>query len=336
MILAETPLIIQNMSHGPANDVLDSRQPARHWSLLRMSADPERSVAYRARHALEVGALRAISMALHVLPRRTALGLGGLIGRVAWMIRVRRGLILDNLAIAFPDLAEDERKRLGRASTENFGRTVAEFLRFPGGDRDRVGDIVEFRGLGRLHQLRDEGQSAALVTGHLGAWALYVAALADAGLEPALLVGKQTNPGVDRLILELPGDAVTFISKGRTAPRHMLQAIRAGRVMVMVADHYSSDQKLRVDFLGRPAYTLPLPGALVEKHGLSLFRMAGRRVAGGRHVVDIDPIPLESREDRDAMRVHVAQQMNEALGEAIRHCPEQYYWFHDRWKHRER
>lgn len=301
-----------------------------------MSADPERSAAYRARHALELAALRIISAALHALPRLAALGFGALIGRLAWIVRVRRGLILGNLAVAFPELDQDERKRLGRASAENFGRTVAEFLRFPGGDRNRVGEIVEFRGVEALLRLRDEGQSAALVTGHLGAWALYVAALAEAGLQPALLVGKQTNPGVDRLILELPGDAVTFISKGRSAPRHMLQAIRAGRLMVMVADHYSSDQKMRIDFLGRPAYTLPLPGALVEKHGLSLFRMTGRRVDRGRHVVDIVPIPLESRDDREAMRVHVAVRMNEALGEAIRSCPEQYFWFHDRWKHRDR
>lgn len=301
-----------------------------------MNSGPKRSILVRARHAVELAALRAVSVVLHAAPRSAALALGGWIGRTAWLLGVRRRRVLEYLAIAFPELDENERKRIGRASADNFGRTVAEFLRFPGGDRAAVGELVEIRGLEPLLRLRDQGKSAALVTGHLGAWALYVAALAASGVRPALLVGKQTNPGVDRLILELPGTAVTFISKGRSAPRHMLEAIRSGRLMVMVADHYSSDQKVRVDFLGRPAYTLPLPGALVEKHGLSLFRMTGRRIDGGRHVVDITPISLEELDDRDEMRLHVARRMNQALGEAIRDCPEQYFWYHNRWKHRDR
>jgi KDO2-lipid IV(A) lauroyltransferase len=301
-----------------------------------MSNAAERSILARGRHALELGALRALSVVLHAAPRSVALALGGWIGRAAWALRVRRRRVMDNLAIAFPESDENERKRIGQASARNFGRTVAEFLRFPGGDRAAVGEFVEIRGLEALLRLEDEGKSAALVTAHLGAWALYVAALASAGVRPALLVGKQTNPGVDQLILELPGNAVTFISKGRSAPRHMLEAIRSGRLMVMVADHYSSDQKVRVDFMGKPAYTLPLPGALVEKHGLALFRMTGRRIDGGLHVVDITPIPLEEIHDREEMRVHVAQRMNRALGEAIRDCPEQYFWYHNRWKHRGR
>lgn len=301
-----------------------------------MNTDPQRSAVDHGRHALELAALRMLSAAFRAVPRSAALALGGLIGRLAWVLRVRRRRVLSNLRIAFPHLDGDERRYIGRASAENFGRTVAEYLRFPGGDRAAVGELVEIRGLEPLLRLRDEGQSAALVTCHLGAWALYVAALASTGLRPALLVGKQTNPGVDRMILDLPGEAVAFISKGRSAPRHMLKAIQAGQIMVMVADHYSSDQKIRADFLGEPAYTLPLPGALIEKYGLALFRMAGRRIEGGRHVVDIDPVPLETRDDRDAMRLHVAERMNEALGEAIRRCPEQYFWYHHRWKHPDR
>jgi len=301
-----------------------------------VGTDSERSAFDRSRHALELAALRAFGAVFHAVPRSAALTLGGWFGRLAWLLGVRRKRVLNNLAVVFPELELNERKRLGRESAQNFGRTVAEFLRFPGGDRAAVGKLVEIHGLAPLLRLRETGQGAILVTAHLGAWALYVAALASAGLKPALLVGKQTNAGVDRLILDLPGEAVTFISKSRAAPRRMLRALRQGRVVVMVADHYSSDQKIRVDFLGRPAYTLPLPGALVEKHGLAFFRMTGRRCEGGRHVVDIDPIALHKRNDRDAMRLHIARRMNAALGEAIRRCPEQYFWYHHRWKHRDR
>ncbi|NJL29967.1 MAG: hypothetical protein HC897_19770 [Thermoanaerobaculia bacterium] len=93
----------------------------------------------------------------------------------------------------------------------------------------------------------------------------------------ALLVGVQRNPKVNELILGIPGDAVQFISKAKSSPRDILKALAAGKVIVMVADHYSSEQKVFVPFLGRPAFTLPLPGSLVARHRLPLFAMTGHR-----------------------------------------------------------
>jgi len=289
----------------------------------------------RFRHRLEFAAISAIATVLETLPRGLALGAGAALGQLAWWTRLRRRLVLSNLAQALPETTSSERREIAERAARNFGRTVCEFLRFSGADRRKVGDLVKIDGLEALEEALAEGRGAIVVTAHLGAWALYVTALAAAGIPAALLVGEQKNVKVNELILSIPGDAVDFIGKGKTAPREILKTLRAGKVIVMVADHYSSDQKVWVPFMGKKAFTLPLPGSLVARHGLPLFAMIGHRTSGGEHRLALEPIDVPELDDVDALRLEVAVLSNARLGAAVRRYPDQYFWYHDRWKVRE-
>ncbi len=311
----------------------------------------------RARHALEYASVAWVAWLMRLMPRLLALGLGAGFGQLAWVLRVRRELVLANLRQAFPELGEAEHRRIGVRAARNFGRTGAEFLRFAGRDRERISELIDFAGLDELRAAVAEGKGVLIVTGHLGAWALYVTALAAAGIPAALLVGVQRNRRINDLILGIPGDAVRFIGKGKSSPRELIGALREGRVVVMVADHYSSDQQVLVPFLGREAYTLPLPGALVAKYKLPLFSMVGHRMTQGRHQIQLDRVELSKSASRqrseakgascaalpgprgkglDALRLEVALRVNQCLGEAVREFPEQYFWYHDRWKQRQK
>ncbi len=286
----------------------------------------------RLRHGCEYAAVSAVSAVVKLLPRPWALGVGAAIGQIGWWTGIRRSKVLAHISHAMPDAGSAEQRRTAARAARNFGRTVTEFLRFSGRDRQRVLDLVQIEGLEVVHEALARGRGAVLVTGHLGAWALYVTALGAAGIASALLVGVQRNARVNELILGIPGDAVQFISKSKSAPREILRALRQNKVIVMVADHYSSEQRVFVPFLGKKAFTLPLPGALVAKHRIPLLCMAGHRVADGTHRLRITSIPVPDDLEGDALRLEVAVRCNQALGEAIRRCPEQYFWYHDRWK----
>lgn len=284
------------------------------------------------RHLAEYGALWVLAATLRLLPRAWALALGAAVGQLGWWLRLRRAVVLGNLRIALPQLEEQKRRRLAAASARNFGRTVAEFVRFAGSDRRRVGELVTIEGLPLLQQSLQPGRGAIVVTGHLGAWALYVTALAANGVPAALLVGRQHNPYVDRFILAIPGDAVRFISKGRTAPREVLKSLREGRAVVMVADQDAGPRGTFAPFFGQLVSTLPLPGAIAARYGTPLFLMAGCRVAGGRHRVILSPLPRPSGRDEESKEVAVATISNQALERAISSWPEHYFWYHRRFR----
>lgn len=286
----------------------------------------------RLRHQLEYAALIAFSVTLRALPRPVALELGAAVGSLGWWLRVRRGVVLSNLAQALPALSPRRRRGLAAKAARNFGRVVAEFVRFPGRDRSRLDELVALHGLLHLKNALAAGHGATIVTAHLGSWALYVTALANAGIPSALLVGKQHNPKVDAFILSIPGEAVTFISKGRSAPREILRSLEDNRVVVMVADQHFGPRGEIVPFLGRPASTLPLPGAITARHRTPIFVMAGHRVTRGSHRVDIVPLDLPEEEDEARQRQEITARCNEALGAMILEHPDQYFWYHRRWR----
>jgi KDO2-lipid IV(A) lauroyltransferase len=285
----------------------------------------------RARYHLEYGSVLVLAALLRALPRIAALEVGAALGQVGWWLRIRRRLVLANLAQAFPGSTSRERRRIAVRAARNFGRTVAEFVRFAGSDRERVGELVRLEGVEALREVLATRGGAIVVTAHLGAWALYVTALAAAGIPSALLVGRQHNPKVHRFILGIPGEAVHFVPKSRGAPRDILRCLRDGRAVVMVADHRAGRHGELAPFLGRVASTLPLPGAISARHGTPIFLMAGRRITHGEHLVALSRLTLPTGGDEDARRHAITVACNEALGRAILACPEQYFWYHRRW-----
>ncbi len=284
------------------------------------------------RHRLEYAALVAFAGTLRALPRPLALEIGAAVGGLGWWLRVRRGVVISNLTQALPGLSPRHRRRLAARAARNFGRVVAEFVRFPGRDRTRLDELVVLHGVWRLKNALAAGHGATVVTAHLGSWALYVTALANAGIPSALLVGKQHNPKVNAFILEIPGKAVTFISKGRSAPREILRSLQDNRVVVMVADQHVGPRGEVAPFLGRPASTLPLPGALSARHGTPIFVMGGHRVTRGSHRVDIVPLDLPGDGDEASRRREITARCNAALGALILAHPDQYLWYHRRWR----
>jgi KDO2-lipid IV(A) lauroyltransferase len=286
----------------------------------------------RLRYHFEYTAVSALAAMLRALPRSLALELGAALGDLGWWLRIRRRLVLANLAQAFPETGLRERRTLGARAARNFGRTVAEFVRFSGSDRERLGELVRLEGVDAVRESLAAEGGAIVVTAHLGAWALYVTALAAAGIPSALLVGRQHNPKVQRFILAIPGGAVRFVPKSKGAPREILRCLQEGRAVVMVADHNAGRRGEFAPFFGRVASTLPLPGAIAARHNTPIFLMAGRRVTPGEHLVGIARLAMPAGGDPERLRHEITVTCNEALAGAIRAFPEQYFWYHRRWR----
>ena len=283
------------------------------------------------RHWIEYFFALGFCWGFRLLPRNLSLQAGALLGQLAWSLGIRKKLVLENLARAFPELSAQERQTLAARSARNFGRTVAEYARLNGQDQNCIGDFVEVAGGEVLQTALQEGNGALVVTGHLGSWALYMGALQVIDVAPALLVGRHHNVKFDQLILNIPGKNVQFISKGPTAPRHVLKCLKENRAVVMVADQRST-MGLESPFLGHSAKSLALPGAIIAKHRVPLFLLDGHRVAGGKHQMVIREIEIPVGLEGDELRQEVTDRCNQAIGETVLRHPDQYFWYHRRWR----
>lgn len=258
--------------------------------------------------------------------------MGACVGQFAWIIRMRRALVLSNLKQAFPEKTNDELVVIGAQSARNFGRTMVEFIRFDGNDRFRLDQLIEIEGSEAVKSATKSGKGCVVTTGHFGAWALYFTALAAKDIPISLLVGKQKNAKVDNFIHSISGDAVTLIPKGRSAVKKIIKSLAKGHCIVIVADQHAGSRGVLSDFLGRITPTLSLPGAFVAKNRIPIFTMTGHRVANGSHEVSIQPLDIDLSADKDHIKQSVADTYNRVLGQAVLKHPEQYFWYHRKWR----
>ncbi|MCH6257421.1 lysophospholipid acyltransferase family protein [Puniceicoccaceae bacterium K14] len=286
----------------------------------------------RTRHAIEYYSLCFFSSFFCILPRKLALQLGYFLGRCCWLLGLRKTLVMANLKQAIPNSSDSKLRSIGSRAAGNFTRTVIEFLRCSSGDRGVIGSLVTIEGIEELRNCMSDTKGAVIITPHLGAWAIYFGVLSDAGIPISLLVGKQHNEKVDKFIHKIPGESVEMISKGRSAIKPILAGMNNGRAIVLVADQHAGKRGIPSPFLGRKASTLALPSMLVSKFDCPMFFMSGHHIGGGRHSLNIKRIDLPEKESVDDFKQVVTDRFNEHIGNAVLKHPDQYFWYHRRWR----
>jgi len=102
-----------------------------------------------------------------------------------------------------------------------------------------------------------------------------------------------------------------------------------------------NDQDTDVDsrwapFFGRPAKTPVGIFRLIRKTGSALVPIFIARQPSGKNRVYIEPeIPLPASEDLEADLQAGAARSNQVIERFVRRFPDQWVWFHQRWKSRQ-
>ena len=112
--------------------------------------------------------------------------------------------------------------------------------------------------------------------------------------------------------------------------RQMIKALRRGEAVGLLPDQVPPDgQGLWAPFFGRDAYTMTLAVRLAQQTGAAVVLARCERLPMGRgFVTHFEPLaaPLSDRLDAAVL------QINQAMEQLIRQCPEQYLWGYARYK----
>ena len=98
--------------------------------------------------------------------------------------------------------------------------------------------------------------------------------------------------------------------------------------MTILIDQHSK-KGAKLTFFGRTAFSFTSATRLAIRYGAPIVVGTFVRVAPYRYrLVGGDPVSFPKDADRNA----ATQLLNDRLEEAIRKYPEQYLWFHKRWR----
>lgn len=280
--------------------------------------------------ALLKAALRALTGTLGRLPWRTAQRVGAGIGTLAWSLSRRdRRRTLEHLALAFPEMPEPERVRLGRDCFRHHGTTLGECLHLFHAGCEEVESLVEVRGWEEVAKVQEEGRPILILTGHCGNWELLAAVLNCRGLGMAVVARLLDEPGLQRMLAGLRERFGTkTIARGTEgAARQLLTTLRRGGALGMLIDQDTRVEGVWVPFLGRPAFTPSGAAKIALRQRTAVLPTFIERLPGGRHLATVHP-PLDLPDDL----TEATALMTAKIEEQVRRRPEQWVWMHRRWR----
>lgn len=309
---------------------------------------------------LEYLGVRSLEGAFSVLPRRAAGSLGRGLGRAAYAAGVRRRLVEGHIRRAFPDRDGDWIERTALDCYRHFGAELASLARIAravhsdrtsrAGSRPRERLVERTAGGDRFREVWAEAtagtdRGALVVTGHLGNWELAGAAAAGLGIPISAVVKGQRNQRVDRHLAAVRRSLGVQPIAMRWAGRGVPRALDEGRAVALVADQDARDRGVVVPFLGRPASTFRGPAALALRHDVPLLFGTMVREGDGWQL-GLEPVAAEPstaeparptgegsvRPTGDGPVRALTRAWVAKLEREVRERPEQYFWFHRRWK----
>ncbi len=287
------------------------------------------------RNHLEFWLYRLVRGLVGVLSPAASARVGTFVGSIFYRVSRRRRAIIDfNLGLAFPEMTAAERRELAREVSRHFGRVAFDAIRLQGLTPDGLRAEVSLEGREHLDRALESGRGFFLLGAHLGSWeasALMGGLLIPSGI--ALIHRPLDNPLLDE---ELKRLRATFGNQGLgkfNISREVLQAIRDGRVVGILIDQRPRDVDFEVPFFGHPAKTHPVLARFVRKTGAVVVPIFGYWDGPARYTVSIgeaiDPAQLSAEELEDGPLTERFMAVTEA---AIRRAPEQWLWYHDRWR----
>ena len=257
--------------------------------------------------------------------------LGVALGALAFALRIRRRVTLENLARAFPETSAAELRALARAAYVQLGRSLGEILAMRGMSDAQLEQLVRFDGWERYEAVRARGVVCAV--GHFGNFELLARAVARRGVSLSIIVRSLQGGFNDWL----------FGSRIKTGVKHLpdkgsssaaVALLRRGEVLAIAIDQNMMPKRgIFVPFFGVPACTTPAAAVYAQRADAALIAAFPVRQPDGTHVVKVLG-PFETAQKGHSAVEDLTAQLTRAVEDQVRQHPDHWFWLHRRWKTR--
>jgi len=248
----------------------------------------------------------------------------------------RHKVVMDNIAIAFPDKSPEERKQLASDSWAQTARTLLEYIYLDeilDMDEDHTeSERIEIVNAEQFLKLRDDGLPAILFTGHIANFELLPLIASRFGLNVQSLFRQPNNKYAASHVADARKEfGQNLVASGAGASFQLMSALERGDHVGLLVD-----QKFRrgmmVPFFGREAPTNTLLAKLARRYDCPVHGARTIRLPDGRFRLEItDELALPRDKNGDVDIRGTTELVTRMVEDWVREHPEQWLWMHRRW-----
>ena len=281
--------------------------------------------------------LNALVAFLGLIPIHVGQSFGRLLGRFLGIAAVGpMKSSLNGLRSVFGDrMSEKELRRLNRRVVAHFAQMLFEVPHVLKLNLENLHRYVFFENEDVMTEALARGKGCFLLTGHFGNWELMSAATALRFQTSGMVVARPADfAPVEDLLMRLRTRFGTEVIPKKKAMKKLLMGTRKNKAMGILLDqNVDWYEGVFVPFLGQPACTNKGLALIAMKTGAPVIPVFSARQPDGRYRVvfekEVDLIrsgsKLSDTEENTAL-------FNRIINKYIYWYPEQWFWFHKRWK----
>ncbi len=292
------------------------------------------------RDQIEYAAVAGLLSFCRMLPETCIYGLFNALGRLSYaLLAGRRTLALQNIAIAFPDMAQTERKRIIRKNFAIMAESMALNMLIMSGriSNERLQDMVVAEGWEQIEREIEKTSLGILgVSAHIGNWELMPQYMALQTNRPIHVIARKTSNALleERIVRPLRERFGVNIFYKKNAVMKLVKAIKGGGITgLMIDQRLNAREGIPVRFFSRDTGTTTTPAVLQIRFGFTVTPSFMVRT-GPRKYRFIVGEPMRWNDNGKPMEEQVRELTcihQKIIENMIRQYPEQWFWVHDRW-----
>lgn len=288
------------------------------------------------RYRLEAGAARVVLRAASVLPLRWVVAFANLAGWLVFCLwRQRREIAVENLLQARVCRDRAGARKTTLEAFRTFCLMVAEsVVALRRLTPDNWQEFVTMRWTDEVREMIERKDLGLIVgSAHIGNWE--VAARAASMVRPVVYVHRPlSNPHLQALTSSgRSGANLRMVSSLDRDPFRFLEMLARGEILALMVDQHAGDQRILVEFFGRPAWTTKSVAMLHLLTRVPLIMAFAIRTGPLRYDVHFaGPFRFPRTGDRERDALEITQSLTREVEAIVRRYPSQYMWGHRRWK----
>jgi Kdo2-lipid IVA lauroyltransferase/acyltransferase len=271
---------------------------------------------------------------VRLVPRRIGISFFRTLGLILYyLMPERRRIALTNLDICLGNsTSENKRKLIAKESFKNSISIAFDFLKILQMPPDKQSKLVEISGEENITDALKVKKGVFAVSAHLGNFPLMLALMSSRGYRVNVVTRQIKAKWADKLYTDMLNRFGTgTITKERVA-LGIMRALKNEEIVGYVLDqNMQRETGIFVDFFGRKASTIRGLATFSNRYGSPILPAYIVSSPKG-HKVFIDKPYLYDSSQEDEMQL--TQRFTSMIEAWIRKYPEQWLWYHRRFKTR--
>ena len=239
-------------------------------------------------------------------------------------------MALNNITIAFPNNDIQKNKLILKNSYQHFGIILLEFLKMPYQRRKTINRIITFDN--NTLELLKSKKKGIIITAHYGNWEMIQPALNHNNINLISIAQGQKNQGANKFITWARNKTKTKIIYKGSSIRDMIRAL-GHSYLGLASDQYAGNSGVQITFFNKNTFT-PKGAAIFHlKTGLPILIGFCKLLPDFTYSINFTELKLtDLSKDIETASIYINKLYHDMLENIIKENPEQYFWFHRKWR----